>query len=95
VIQSVEPANKDGVVRTIATNLRLSNLTDAEEAYHAVVNAVERVPYSNLENMKRLHRLLIQVNPKVADVRVESVIDNSFISKLESSGYIQSVYKKK
>jgi NitT/TauT family transport system substrate-binding protein len=92
---TVEPANKDGVVRTIATNLRLSNLADAEEAYHAVVNAVERVPYSNLENMKRLHRLLIQVNPKVADVRVESVIDNSFISKLENSGYIQSVYKKK
>jgi NitT/TauT family transport system substrate-binding protein len=92
---TVEPANKDGVVRTIATNLRLSNLADAEEAYHAVVNAVERVPYSNLENMKRLHRLLIQVNPKVADVKVESVIDNSFISKLESSGYIQSVYKKK
>jgi len=92
---TVDPANKDGVVRTIATNLRLSNPADAEEAYHAVVGAVERVPYSNLENMKRLHRLLIQVNPKVADVKVESVIDNSFISKLESSGYIQSVYKKR
>ena len=95
MIQSVDPANKDGVMRTIATNLRLSNPADAEEAYHTVVGAVERVPYSNLENMKRLHRLLIQVNPKVADVKVESVIDNSFISKLESSGYIQSVYKKK
>ena len=92
---TVDPAYKDGVVRTIATNLRLSNLADAEEAYHAVVGAVERVPYSNLESMNRLHRLLIQVNPKVADVKVESVIDNSFISKLESSGYIQSVYKKK
>jgi len=92
---TVDPANKDGVVRTIATNLRLSNPADAEEAYHTVVGAVERVPYSNLENMKRLHQLLIQVNPKVADVKVESVIDNSFISKLESSGYVQSVYKKK
>ena len=92
---TVDPANKDGVVRTIATNLRLSNPADEEEAYHTVAGAVERVPYSNLENMKRLHRLLIQVNPKVADVKVESVIDNSFISKLESSGYIQSVYKKR
>ncbi len=92
---TVDPANKDGVVRTIATNLRLSNAADAEDAYHTVVGAVERVPYSNLENMKRLHRLLIQVNPKVADVKVESVIDNSFISKLESSGYVQNVYKKR
>ena len=92
---TVDPANKDSVMRTIASNLRLSNPADAEDAYHTVVGAVERVPYLNLENMKRLHRLLIQVNPKVADVKVESVIDNSFISKLESSGYIQSVYKKK
>ena len=92
---TVDPANKDSVMRTIASNLRLSNPADAEEAYHTVVGAVERVPYLNLENMKRLHRLLIQVNPKVADVKVESVIDNSFISKLESSGYVQSVYKKK
>jgi hypothetical protein len=59
-----------------------------------VVNSVERVPYSQLESMKRLHQLLIQINPKVADVRVETVIDNSFISKLESSGYIQNLYKK-
>ena len=38
--------------------------------------------------------LLIQINPKVTDVRVENVIDTSFMNKLESSGFIQSVYKK-
>ena len=48
----------------------------------------------SVESMKRLHQLLTQINPKVADVRVETVIDNSFINKLESSGFIQSVYKK-
>jgi len=44
--------------------------------------------------MKRLHKLLIQINPKVTDVRVENVIDTSFMNKLDSSGFIQSVYKK-
>jgi hypothetical protein len=43
--------------------------------------------------MKRLHRLLSQINPKVTDVRVEGVIDNSFVAKLESSGYIQNIFK--
>ena len=38
--------------------------------------------------------LLIQINPKVTDVRVENAIDPSFMNKLESSGFIQSVYKK-
>jgi ABC-type nitrate/sulfonate/bicarbonate transport system substrate-binding protein len=91
---TVDPANKSSVMRAIMTNLRLSNPADAEEAYNAVVNSVERVPYSQLDSMKRLHQLLIQINPKVVDVRVETVIDNSFISKLESSGYIQNLYKK-
>lgn len=38
--------------------------------------------------------LLIQINPKVTDVHVENVIDTSFMTRLESSGFIQSVYKK-
>jgi bifunctional DNase/RNase len=59
-----------------------------------VVNAYERVPQPNLESMKRLQKLLAQLNPKVAEVRVENLIDNSFMNKLETSGYIQSLYKK-
>jgi ABC-type nitrate/sulfonate/bicarbonate transport system substrate-binding protein len=91
---TVDPANKELVTRLLASNLRLSNPADAEESYHAVVNSYERVPYTNLEGMKRLHRLLTQINPKVADVRIEGVIDNSFMNKLESSGFIQNVSKK-
>jgi len=88
-----DPANKELVTRLLASNLRLTP-GDAEESYHAVINSYERVPHTNLEGMKRLYKLLTQINPKMADVRVENVIDNSFMNKLESSGYIQSVYKK-
>jgi NitT/TauT family transport system substrate-binding protein len=88
------PANKDVVVRLLASNLHLSNPADAAESYEAVINSYERAPHTNLEGMKRLHKLLMQINPKIADVRVETVIDNSFMDKLESSGFIQSVYKK-
>jgi ABC-type nitrate/sulfonate/bicarbonate transport system substrate-binding protein len=88
-----DPANKELVIRLLASNLRLSP-ADAEESYQAVINAYEKVPHTNLEGMKRLQKLLMQINPKMGDVRVENIIDNSFMNKLESSGYIQSVYKK-
>jgi NitT/TauT family transport system substrate-binding protein len=92
---TLDPANKEMVMRLLASNLRLTNPADAEEAYLAVINSHERAPpHISLEGMKRLQGLLIQINPKIAEVRVENVIDNSFINKLESSGYIQSVYKK-
>jgi NitT/TauT family transport system substrate-binding protein len=90
----LDPANKELVIRLLASNLRLTNRADVEESYQAVVNSYERSPHISLEGMKRLHKLLIQINPKVAEVRVEDVIDNSFMTKLESSGYIQSVYKR-
>ena len=91
---TLDPANKELVTRLLASNLRLSNPADAEESYNAVINSYERAPHISLEGMKRLHRLLTQINPKVADVKVESVIDNSFMKRLESSGFIQSVAKK-
>ncbi len=91
---TVDPANKETVTRLIATNLRLSNPADAEESYHAVVNSFERVPTPSLDGLKRLQRLLTHVNPKVAEVRTETLLDSSFMNKLESSGFIQSVYKR-
>jgi NitT/TauT family transport system substrate-binding protein len=91
---TLDPVNKELVTRLLASNLRLTNPADAEESYAAVINSYERVPRVNLQGMKRLHKLLIQINPKVAEVQVENVIDNSFMDKLESSGYIQSVYRK-
>jgi NitT/TauT family transport system substrate-binding protein len=91
---TLDPANKELVIRLLASNLRLTDPADAEEAYLAVINSHERSPHISLEGMKRLQGLLIQINSKIAEVRVENVIDNSFMNRLESSGYIQSVYKK-
>ena len=90
-----DPVNKENVTRTIASNLRLTNPSDADEAYQSVLNSYERVPYPSLEGMHRLHGLLTTINPKLAGVKVDSVVDDSVISKLDSSGFVQSVSKKR
>ena len=90
-----DPANKETVTRTIASNLRLSNPSEAEEAYHSVINSYERVPYPSLEGMNRLHGLLTTINPKLAGIKIDTVVDDSFISKLDSSGFVQSVSKRR
>ena len=90
----LEPPNKSSVMRIIAANLRLNNDAAVEEAYHAVVDSYERVPYANAEGMRMLHNILGSINPKLAQVRPESTVDNGFLNRLESSGFIQSVYKR-
>jgi len=89
-----DPANKELVMRLLASNLRLSNPADVEESYQAVINNYEHAPHTSVEGMKKLQKLLVQFNPKIADVRVETLIDNSLMNKLESSGFIQGLYKK-
>ncbi len=91
---TVDPANREIVTRLIASNLRLTNPADAAESYQSVVNSFERVPTPSLEGMRRLQRLLSEVNPKVSEVRVENLIDSSFMNRLESSGFVQNVYKR-
>jgi len=91
----LDPANRETVTRIMATNLRLSNSNDADEAYQAVVNVDERLPVPTIDGMKRLHGLLTSINPKLGDLKVETVIDDSFVHKLDSSGFIQAVTKKR
>jgi ABC-type nitrate/sulfonate/bicarbonate transport system substrate-binding protein len=88
-----DPVNKELVTKLLATNLRLPNAAAAEESYNSVVDAFERVPRIDLDGMKQLQQIMAQINPKVAGVRVERVIDNSFVNRLQSSGYIQSMSK--
>jgi ABC-type nitrate/sulfonate/bicarbonate transport system substrate-binding protein len=89
-----DPANKEMVTRLLASNLRLTNQADIEEMYQAVIANYERAPHTSVEGMKRLQKLLTQQNPKIAEVRVETLIDAAPMNKLESSGFIQSLYKK-
>lgn len=89
-----DPANKELVSRLLATNLRLTNPADVEESYQAVIQNYERAPHTSIDGMKKLQKLLVQLNPKIAEVKVETLIDNSIMNKLESSGFIASLYKK-
>ena len=89
-----DPVNKELVSRLLASNLRLSNPADVEESYQAVITNYERAPHTSIEGMKRLQKLLAQLNPKIAEVHVEALLDPSFMNRLETSGFIKGLYKK-
>ena len=87
----LDPTNKETVTRAMAVNLRLSNASEADEAYKAVIGVSERLPYPTADGMKRLHGLLTIVNPKLVDAKVETMIDDSFVRRLDTSGFAQAL----
>ncbi len=88
----LEPANKSALMRILASNLRLEGAA-TEEAYQAVVNSYDRIPYPNVDGIKRLQGIIVQLNPKLASVKAESVVDSSLINKIEAAGFSKSLAK--
>jgi NitT/TauT family transport system substrate-binding protein len=86
-----KPANKEIVVRTLAKNLRLKSLQDAETGYATLQwlhNFDIKPTPLGIQNMQRL---LAITNPKVRSVKVEDVIDEAPFQRLEKSAFYREL----
>jgi NitT/TauT family transport system substrate-binding protein len=88
---AVAPKNKSAVIKTLMRRLRV-DATAAEEGYSDMLRGVDRKPMASLEGMRNLQRLLKPRNPKIADVKIEDVVDNRIMRKLEETGFIERTY---
>jgi NitT/TauT family transport system substrate-binding protein len=88
---AVAPKNKPAVIKTLMRRLRV-DAAAAEEGYSDMLRGVDRKPFASMEGMRNLHRLLKPRNPKISEVKVEDVVDNRIMRKLEESGFIDKVF---
>jgi NitT/TauT family transport system substrate-binding protein len=88
---AVAPKNKPAVIKTLMRRLRV-DATAAEEGYSDMLRGVDRKPFASLEGMRNLQRLLRPRNPKIAELRVEDVVDNRIMRKLDESGFIDRTF---
>jgi NitT/TauT family transport system substrate-binding protein len=85
------PKNKPAVIKTLMRRLRVDAVA-AEEGYSDMLRGVDRKPFASLEGMRNLQRLLKPRNPKIGDLRVEDVVDNRIMRKLDESGFIDRAF---
>ncbi|MSP37614.1 MAG: ABC transporter substrate-binding protein [Deltaproteobacteria bacterium] len=85
------PKNKPAVIKMLMRRLRVDAVT-AEEGYNDMLRGVDRKPFASMEGMRNLHRLLRPRNPKISEVKVEDVVDNRIMRKLDESGFIDKVF---
>lgn len=89
------PRNKAVVLETLAKQFRMTDSAAAEGAYQDVATLVRleegRKPYVSLEGMKILQRLLAPQNPKIGSLKVEHLIDNTIVKKIEDSGFFEKM----
>jgi ABC-type nitrate/sulfonate/bicarbonate transport system substrate-binding protein len=85
------PKNKPVVIKTLMGRLRV-NPASAEEGYQDLLRGVDRKPFPSLEGLRNTQRLMKITSPKVGEVKVEDVLDNRIIRKLDESGFIDRAY---
>jgi len=88
---AVAPKNKPVVIKTLMRRLRV-NAEAAEEGYSDMLRGIDRKPFASLEGMRNLHRLLKPRNPKIGEVKVDDVVDNRIMRRLDESGFIERAF---
>ena len=84
--------NKQAVKEIIARNLRLPKVDDAEDFYQEALEELDRKPYPSLEGTRIVIKYVAEQNPKAASVKVEDLVDTSWLKKLDSEGFFEKVY---
>ena len=88
----LSPKNKPVILKTIMTHLRIPDTAVAEEGYQDLVIGVEKKPFPSLEGLRNMQRLMKIGNPKLGNVKVEELIDDRILRRLDESGFINRTY---
>ena len=88
---SLAPVNKSIVIKTMMRRFQISDAAVAEEGYQDYLTGVERKPIPSLDALRNIRRLMAVQNPKVANVKVEELVESRFVRKLDENGFIEKV----
>jgi NitT/TauT family transport system substrate-binding protein len=90
------PANEKAVKNVLARRLRLTTPQSVQTMYDATlqIHAKTKAPYAQLAGVQNMIEALYRLNPRMAKLKAADLVDNSFVERLEKSGYLQEATNK-
>lgn len=91
----LNPANDKVAQRVLARRLRLTTPQSIQIMYDTTVeiHAKTKVPNAPLAGVQNMIDALLRINPRMAKLKAADLVDNSFIERLEKSGYLRDAMK--
>ena len=89
----LSPIQKPTTLKILQKYLRITE-KDAEEGYRDMVTGLDRKPYAAAAGVTNVVRLMKRTNPKVENVKPETLIDDRILKKLDQSGFIDEMLTK-
>jgi NitT/TauT family transport system substrate-binding protein len=88
----VNPANKPAVFKMFRDRLKISDPAIIESGYDDIAGEHKREPYPSADGLRVFQRIMKGQSPEVAQVRVEDLVDDRIVRRLDSSGFIAKAY---
>jgi ABC-type nitrate/sulfonate/bicarbonate transport system substrate-binding protein len=88
----LNPGNKAAVLELLSRRLGLADAQMAADGLDEFVRRVDRKPFISLDGLRNVQRFMKVRNPKIADVKLERLIDDGILRELDKSGFIDQAY---
>jgi ABC-type nitrate/sulfonate/bicarbonate transport system substrate-binding protein len=83
------PANRSAVIEIMTKKLGVTDPVAANDGYEEYVRRTDRRAFIAIDGLKNIQRFMKLRNPKIADVSLERLIDESILRELEKSGFLE------
>ncbi|HVR14829.1 MAG TPA: hypothetical protein VMS25_00610, partial [Candidatus Limnocylindrales bacterium] len=86
------PTHKSTVAKTLMQHLKISDPAVAEQGYRYLQRDLDITLYPPVEGLQNLQRFMKAYNPRVGEVRVTDLVDDSVIRTLSESGFVDKTF---
>jgi ABC-type nitrate/sulfonate/bicarbonate transport system substrate-binding protein len=80
--------SKPVVLKTIMQHLRINDPATAEEGYQDLVTGLDKKLLPSVDGLRNTQRLLKPRNQKLENIKVEELIDDRIVRRLDENGFI-------
>jgi len=95
VLESVayiqNPARKEQAVKSLVKNLRLTSSKEAENGYEVLQWLYNLDIHPNIKGIQNMQRLLAVTNPRVAGVKLEDVVYEAAVERVQKSAFYEEL----
>ena len=85
------PANKAATLKILQRRLRV-NEKEAEEGFVDIGIGMDKKPYPSMDGLRNIQRLMKLRNSKIGNAKVEDLVDDQILRRLDESGFIDKLF---
>ncbi len=84
--------NKEPALLAVKSTMGISDDGAAERGLRELVDTLARKPYPSVDRLRSMQHMMAKAKPNVLSLKIETVVDDRLVRKLDVTGYIDQTY---